>query len=165
MKQIRETSTRRLDHMIGLVVLVTAIVALACLLWPPQRRDSSELASAVRPPVAEAGSPVPQTIVSVAQGQVVGDEAYFKGFRLNSGWHLAPSGDYGRYTLVASVTNIMDTPDIAHVIVNIRVGERDVEMLLCRKTLQGGETGALICADMGHAQYSSRWSRITLSTV
>lgn len=148
--------------MVLLPILVTGLVALACWLWPPQTYDVAPL---VRPPVAEAGSPVPQTIVSLAQGQPVGGEEYFKGFRLNTGWHLAPAGDYGRYNLVADVTNVGGTPDTAHVLVTIRVAERDVEMLLCRKTLMAGETGALVCADMGHAQYTSRWSRITLSAV
>ena len=161
----REISTKKPKHMVLFPLLLMAAVAVACFIWPPQEWDHSKLADAVRPPVAEAGSAVPQTIVSLAQGQPVGDEEFFKGFRLNTGWHLAPTGDYGRYTLVGEVTNIMDSPDTARVMVNIRVGDRDVEMLLCSVSLPGGETGALACADMGHAQYTSRWARITLSTV
>lgn len=143
-------------------ILITAAIVLSLWLWPSTEYDVTPL---VRPPVAEAGAAVPTTIVSVAQGQPVGDEAYFKGFRLNSGWHLAETGDYGRYTLLADVTNIEDSPDTARVIVTIRVGERDVDLLMCRVSLEGGQTKPLICADTAHASYTSRWARITISAV
>lgn len=143
-------------------ILITTAIVLSLWLWQSPEYDVSPLVS---PPVAEAGSAVPQTIVTVAQGQVVGDEAYWKGFRLNRGWHLAETGDYGRYTLVADVTNTMDTPDTARAIVQVRVADRDVDMLMCRVSLDPGETKAMICADTAHASYTSRWTRITISAV
>jgi hypothetical protein len=153
---------RRRHVMAVLPLLVMITVGLAVYLWPPQKFDVAPL---VRPPVTEAGSAVPQTITSVAQGQVVGDEAYWMGFRLNQGWHLAPAGDYGHYGLVASVTNQTDTPDVARVLVTIRVGERDSDLLMCMSELGPGETKPLSCAKTSHAAYTSRWSRITLSAV
>jgi len=136
-------------------------VGLAVYLWPSQQYDVTPL---VKPPVAEAGSAVPQMIVTVKQGEAVGAEAYWKGFRLNTGWHLEEN-DHGRYDLVGNVTNIEDAPDTARVLVQIRVGERDADMLMCRVSLEGGETKPLICADTNHAAYTSRWARITISAL
>lgn len=143
-------------------LLLCTGIGLALLLWPAQNGNSSPM---VIPPSVAAGPPVPQNITSLAQGQFVGDEARFKGFRLNFGWSLAETADYGRFTLLADVTNEMDVADVARVLVKIRVANQDVEVLMCRVTLNPGETKPLICADTGHASYTSRWSRLTLSTV
>jgi len=159
MKMI-EVKRKRHHHLALFPLMIMLGVGLAIWLAPPQEYD---VTPAIRPPVAEAGAAVPTTIVSVAQGQPVGDEAYFEGFRLNTGWHLAQTATYGRYDLDATVTNVSDSPDIARVLVTIRVGERNVEMLMCRVSLSAGETGILMCADTHHADYSPRWSRVTLS--
>lgn len=143
-------------------VLITAVVLLAAWLWQPSLVDVNP---AIVPSAIEPGPSVPETIVSVGQGQVVGDEAFWHGFRLDRGWHLAETGDYGRYTLVATVSNIQGEPATARVLVQIRVADRDIEMLMCRVTLEAGDSKPLICADTGHASYTSRWSRITLSAV
>lgn len=143
-------------------ILTTIAVLLAAWLWQPSAVDVSPL---VKPPMIEVGVAVPETIVSVGQGQVVGDEAFWHGFRLDRGWHLAETGDYGRYTLVATVSNIQGEPATARVLVQVRVAERDIEMLLCRVTLEAGDSKPLICSDTSHASYTSRWSRITLSAV
>lgn len=154
---------RRQHHWFALFpLIIMTVIGLAVFLWPPQEYDITPL---VRPPVAEPGAAVPTTITSVKQGEAVGAEAYWKGFRLNGGWHLAETATYGRYDLVANVTNIEDAPDTARVLVQIRVADRDVDMLLCRVSLQGGETKPLICADTNHADYTSRWSRITISAL
>lgn len=142
------------------LILLTAL-GLAVWLWPPYTADVTPL---VKPPVAGPGVAAPTTIVSVAQGEPVGSEAYFKGFRLNPGWSLAPTGDYGRYTLLADVTNETDSPDVASVLVRIRVADRYTELLMCNVTVNPGETKALVCADTAQAQFTSRWSRITIST-
>lgn len=143
--------------------LVTGVVLLAVAIWQPLAYDVSP--AVVRPPVVLPGPAIPSTIVSVAQGQVVGDEAFWDGFRLDQGWHLAETGDYGRYTLVANVSNIQGEPATARVLVQVRVADRDFEMLMCRVTLEAGDSKPLICADTSHASYTSRWSRITLSAV
>jgi hypothetical protein len=155
----RVTSTRR--HQLALLPLILmAVVGLAVLLFPPTGPDQDRFASVVRPPVADAG--MPQTIADVAQGQPVGEEAYWKGFRLNAGWHLAPTANSGRYTLAGNVTNFEDSPASAQVLVRIRVADRYAELLLCEALLKGKETKTLSCVDVAHAQYSSRWSRIIL---
>ena len=142
--------------------IVFGMIALIAFLWPPVTPDVSPL---IRPEAVEPGPAVPVVVVSVAQGQVVGAEAYFKGFRLESGWSLVQAGDYGRYTLDAKVTNISDLTATARLQVSIRVGERNVETLMCRVEVEPGKTLPIICADTHHAAYTSRWGRITITAV
>ena len=158
-----KTSSERQHHAFALFPLMVMIgVGLGVWFWPPQTYDVTPL---IRPPVAEAAPAVPTTVLSVAQGQVVGDEAYFKSFRLEKGWHLLQNADYGRYDLDASITNVSDIPDTARFLVTIRVADRNVEMLMCRISVDAGETGKALCADTHHADYTSRWSRITISAM
>jgi hypothetical protein len=129
------------------LVIIGVVVALAVWIWPSQK----------------VAMPIRETILSVAQGQPVGDEAYFRGFLLNTGWHMAEAPPYGRYTLVAEVTNEQMVRDVAHVMLTIHVGER-LYTQLCEATLNPNETKALECRDTGLASFTSRWARITLST-
>lgn len=142
--------------------IVFGVVALAAFLWSPQTADLHPLD---RPEASEPGPAVPTVVLSVAQGQVVGSEAYFKGFRLEQGWSLVQAGDYGRYTLDAEVTNISDIASTAQLLVAIRVGERNIETLMCRREVDPGNTLPLVCADTHHATYTSRWGRITITAV
>lgn len=156
---------KRKHHFALFPLLIMTVLGLAVYLWPPYTADVSPL---VKPPVAEAGAPVPQTIVTVAQGQAVGDEAYWEGFRLNRGWYLAENhiGDQPlEYGLSADVTNTMDVPDVARIMVQVRVGERNAETLYCQATLGAGETKPFSCQPSAHAQYTSRWGRITISAL
>jgi hypothetical protein len=140
-------------------VIITAVVLLAAWLWQP----TVDVSPLVRPPMIEAGAPVPEVVTSVAQGQVVGAEAFWDGYRLDSGWHLAQAGDYGRYTFIGSVSNIQGEAGTARLLVQVRVAERNIETMMCRVTLEAGDSKPLICADTHHASYTSRWSRITIS--
>jgi hypothetical protein len=146
-------------------LLLMAALVLAVWLWPTGTWPSAGVASSIRPPVAGPGPAVPQTILSVAQGQAVGAEAVWDGFRLNSGWYLAENATSGRYDMVANVTNETDVPDVAGILVQIRVGERNADLLMCTAKLQAHETKEFSCAPTGHAQYTSRWSRITISSL
>jgi hypothetical protein len=159
----QEISTRRRWTKLELLpLLLIAIAGFTIFFWPTPTVDVSPL---YKPPVSGPGAAAPETIVSVAQGQPVGNEAYWDGFRLNSGWHMAPDGKSGRYMLVADVTNTSDVPDVASVLVTIRVGERDLDLLACNASIGPAQTRPLLCADTGHSQFTSRWGRITISAV
>lgn len=157
---MQEMTRRKHWHMVVLPIVAGIAIALLAL-WPQQ---SVNLAPLVRPPVAEAGVPG-QDIVSVARGQAVGAEAYWKGFRLNSGWSLVETANYSRYKMVADVTNESDTPDVAQVLVTIRIADRTTDVLYCKADLKPGETKPLVCAETGQLSYNSHWNRITLSAM
>jgi hypothetical protein len=159
MREMPQTR-RQYHHMALLPLILMVALGIAIYTWPSEKYD----VPLVRPPVAEAGSPVPETIVTLAQGQPVGDEEYFKGFLLNRGWHLAPVGDYGRFTLVGNVTNVDSSPDVANVLVRVRIANQYKELVMCHVSLAAAETKPLICSDLAHAQYTSRWSQIILQT-
>ena len=159
---MQETLTDRPKYYQAVVfgLLVLAVVALALFAWSPQPWDSKELAGVVRPSATPQ-----QTIISVEQGQAVGAEAYWDTFRLDAGWHLAETPTDGRYELVANVTNLQAPREtsVVRVLVVVRVGERTMAAMRCGATIKGTESKPLVCAEFG-AQYSSRWSRITLET-
>jgi hypothetical protein len=155
---------RRRHHFLLFPVIVTAGILLAVLLWPPQKYDVPGSAL-VRPPVAEAGAAVPEIILSVVQGQPVGDEAFWKGFRLTTGWYITSDAN-GRYDLEASITNLEDAPAVAQLIVVIRVGNRN-QTLLCKAALEGMATRPVECGNtnMSGPPFTSRWTRITISAL
>lgn len=154
---IKSAPTRRHYCLAVLPIIVAVVSGLLLWLWPAQQYDVSPLYRGTLTPV------VPTVIASVVQGQPVGGESYWESFQLQPGWHLAQNGN--RYMLVATVTNGADTPDIALILVTIRVAERSADVLLCKALLDPGETKAVSCIDTNHAPFTSRWARITLSAV
>lgn len=157
----REISTRpKPYYMLLFPLLVLAVVVLALFTWSPQPWDFKEPAGVVRSPATPQ-----QTIISVERGQAVGAEAYWDGFRLDAGWHLAETATNGRYELVANVTNILPPREtrIARVLVTVRVADRTMAVMRCSAMVRGTDSKPLVCSEFG-AQYSSRWNRITLET-
>lgn len=152
---------RKYSGVAGMSVICFVLVTLSVWLWP---RETVDLAPFVSPVTAQPGPPVPQQFLSVGPGQALGREAIFDTYRLEPGWQLARTADYGRFDLVARVTNFGDDTGIARVQAQIYNGEKMWEYLTCRVTLDPGETKLLICADTADRDYTTHWNRLTLYT-